>query len=329
MPYKKRLLIIDSHALLHRAYHALPDLKNSQGDHLGAVYGFLTILLKSLADFHPDYLVACFDLPKPTIRHKKFPDYKAGRPKVDNALKEQFSTIKNILKAFTVPVLEKQGYEADDVIGTVVEKVSQKHPDIENIVLTGDLDTLQLINRQTKIFTPKRGISQPILYDAKKLRERYENLSPEQIIEFKALKGDPSDNIPGVPSIGEKTTLKILKRFQNIQNLYTVLESPEKEKKLLEEKFLSATIIKKLKENKDQAFFSRELATIYRDIPIEFSLQKARWNPDLEKITTALLEKGLRTPARRFQEWLTKGRLPEKKKPPQSIKKEVKQPQLF
>ena len=317
----KKLLIIDSHALLHRAYHALPSLVNSKGEPVGAIYGFASILINVLGQIKPDYVVACFDLPKPTIRHKKFPAYKAQRPKAPEDLVRQFQLIKRFLKNLSIPVLEKEGYEADDAIGTVVAKMTERYPNIENIVLTGDLDTLQLVNDRTKILTPRHGLSDPVIYDKQKIKERFHELTPEQITEYKGLKGDPSDNIPGVPGVGDKTALRLLNRFGNLENLYQTIENEKKLKQLTKKKILKPSLVKKLRDNKDQAFFSRELATIYRDIPIKFKLKSAQWSPSQTAIENALLDFGLRSLVKRF-EALAKGKKPLKKAYPKTMQKD-------
>jgi DNA polymerase-1 len=300
-------LIVDSHALLHRAYHALPPLVNSKGEPIGAIYGFASILVSAIAQIKPNYLVACFDLPKPTIRHKKFADYKAKRPKTPDDLIKQFTLVRRFLKNLEIPIMEKEGYEADDAIGTIIEIMSKKYKNIENIVVTGDLDTLQLINKQTKILTPRRGVSDPTIYDEKKLKERFPGLSPNQVIEYKGLRGDSSDNIPGVPGIGEKRAINLINKFGTIDKIYENLENEKEAERFLEEKILSPSILKKLKENKDLAFFSRELATIYRDIPIKFNLKDAAWEPNPIKVENALLDFGLRSLVRRYQA-ISKGR---------------------
>ena len=312
----KRLLIIDANALLHRAFHALPSLSSKTGVPVGGVYGFFSILIKALSDLKPDYLVACFDLPKPTLRHKKYPEYKATRPKTDPELIRQFPILRAILESLGIPLLEKEGYEADDAIGTVVTKIAKERPDIENIILTGDLDTLQLVNSQTKILTPQRGLVKPIIYDEKRLKERFGGIKPEQIIDYKGLKGDPSDNIPGVPGVGEKTALKLIKRFGSLEKIYQALENKKELKKLKEEKFLSQTLIKKLKENKDLAFFSKELATIQKDVPLNFDLSKAKWQPDPERIKKAFREIGFPSLYQRFLKLVGQEKKEEKKEKP-------------
>jgi len=263
----KTLVLIDGHALVHRAYHALPPLSTGKGELVNAVYGFVLVLLKVLKELKPDYLVATFDLAGPTFRHKEFEEYKATRVKAPDELYAQLGRVKETLRAFSVPILEKEGYEADDVIGTVVEKLKTHKEKINTIIVTGDLDTLQLVDKNTSVFTLKKGVKDTILYDAKAVSERY-GLKPEQIADFKGLKGDPSDNIPGVPGIGEKTATELLKRYGSIENLYKELKKPKS-------RFKNQKLAEKLSENKEQAFFSKYLATIKRDAPIKFNLRDA------------------------------------------------------
>lgn len=270
---KKRLVIIDSNALIHRAYHALPPLTTKKGELVNAIYGFLLVFLKALRELQPDFIAATFDLPSPTFRHRKFEKYKATRPKAPDELYKQIPKIKEILKAFSVSIFEKEGFEADDLIGTIAKIAPKKQiiPEIETIILSGDLDTLQLVNHYTKVYTLRKGMKDTILYDEKAVKERY-NLQPSQLIDFKALKGDPSDNIPGVPGVGEKTAIKLLQEFKNLENLYKGLkEKSEKAKKL------KSHLRKVLLEYEDQAFFSKMLAKIRRDVEIDFDFKKCDW----------------------------------------------------
>ena len=217
----KRLLIIDGNALVHRAFHALPSLRTKKGELVNAVYGFLSIFIKSIEQFSPDYVCACFDLAAPTFRHKEFKDYKATRAKAPDGLYEQIPKIKEILNKFEVPIYEEKGFEADDVIATI-----SKHPrveEIESIILSGDLDTLQLVDTNTKVFTSRKGLKDTILYDEKAVKERY-GLSPIQIPDLKGLMGDVSDNIPGVKGIGVKTAAGLLQRFGSLEGIYEVIE---------------------------------------------------------------------------------------------------------
>ena len=173
MEEKKRLIIIDSNSLIHRAYHALPPLKTKKGDLVNALYGFCLIFLKALRELKPDFAVATFDLPGPTFRHKEFKRYKAKRPEAPKELYAQISKVKEVLKTFNVPVFEKQGFEADDLIGVISTQAPKEQifPKLETIILSGDLDTLQLVNPQTKVYTTRKGIKDTVLYDIKKVRE--------------------------------------------------------------------------------------------------------------------------------------------------------------
>jgi len=284
---EKRFIIIDGNSILHRAYHALPPLTTKKGELVSAIYGFLLVFLKTLKELRPDYIVATFDLPGPTFRHEKFKAYKATRPKTPEELYSQIPKLKEILKSLNVPIFEKKGYEADDLIGTIASQISKKQifPKIETIILSGDLDTFQLINSQTKVYMPKKGIKEVILYDENKARERYQGLSLRQLLDYKALKGDPSDNIPGVPGVGEKTAIKILKEFDSLENLYQELaDDTEKTQKL------KTKLKETLNKNKEQAFLSRLLATIEKDVPLEFNLKDCQWKDYSKKEVAKLLE---------------------------------------
>ncbi|MBI3305484.1 DNA polymerase I [Candidatus Parcubacteria bacterium] len=274
---KKTVVLIDGHALIHRAYHALPPLTAAGGEVVNAVYGFVSLLFKMYEDLRPDYVLAAFDLPGPTFRHEAFEAYKAQRAETPSDLDSQFPKVKEVLHAFNVPVLEAEGFEADDVIGTLVEKLEERD-DVRLVILTGDLDTLQLVSSKTSVYTLKRGMSETVEYTPQAVRERYEGLKPSQVADLKGLKGDPSDNIPGVPGVGEKTAIQLLQNFGTIEKLYAVLEntkpktqSPNKAQSTK----LSPKLVEKLLANKDQAFFSKELATIRRDAPIRFRLEDA------------------------------------------------------
>lgn len=265
----KTLILIDGHALLHRAYHALPPLSTGQGELVNAVFGFFSILLKVLKDIRPEYIVATFDLAGPTFRHEKFEEYKATRVKAPDELYAQLKRVKEILGAFNIPFFEKEGFEADDLIGTIACQIKKEKQKIETIIVTGDLDTLQLVDETTKVFTLKKGVKDTILYDVKAVKERF-SLEPEQMNDYKGLKGDPSDNIPGVPGVGEKTASELLKKYGSLEKLYEQIASSGKQKKEKNKKLYD-----KLLEFKDQAFFSKYLATIKTDAPIKFNLKDA------------------------------------------------------
>src|SRR4030042_3444969 len=188
---KKKLVLIDSNALIHRAYHALPPLTTKKGELVNAVYGYASVRLNVLARFKPDYIVATFDLKEPTFRHKQFKDYKATRVKAPDDLYEQIPRVKEIVSAFNIPIVEKAGYEADDLIATFARKTEKLHPDVEVIIVTGDMDTLQLVNDRIKVFALRKGMSDSVLYDEKAIYERY-GLKADQMVDYKGLRGDPS-----------------------------------------------------------------------------------------------------------------------------------------
>ncbi len=262
---RKRLVLIDANSLIHRAYHALPLLTTKKAEPVNAVYGFLLVFLKAIREFQPDFIAACFDSPGPTFRHKRFKEYKAKRPPTPKDLVSQIPKVKEVLAAFGVPIFEKKGFEADDLIGTI-SKISP--PDIEVIILSGDMDILQLIDSRTKVFLLKRGIKNAHLYDQNRVKEEY-GIFPSQIVDFKALRGDPSDNIPGVAGIGEKTAIDLLKRFENLEDLYRELEENSEKAKKIRQK-----IKELLLRHKKDAFLSKDLAKIKKDIPLRIGLEE-------------------------------------------------------
>jgi len=283
MTNEKRLIVIDSNSIIHRAYHALPPLTTKKGELVNAVYGFLLVFLKVIREFQPDYIAATFDFPAPTFRHKKYKEYKAKRPPAPEELYLQIPKVKEILKGFSVPIFEKEGFEADDIIGTISHLAPKKQilPGIETIILSGDLDALQLVDSHTKVYALRKGVKDTILYDENLVKEKYQGLTPEQILDFKALRGDPSDNIPGVTGIGEKTALKLIKEFGSLENLYKELSDNTKK--------LKPKLKELLLKYKEQAFLSKELAEIKTNIPINFNLKKCRWGEyDKEKVTQFL-----------------------------------------
>ena len=268
----KRLILIDSHALIHRAYHALPPLTTKSGELVNAVYGFTSILIKTISNFKPDYIVAAFDAPGATFRHEEYKEYKATRVKAPDDLYAQIPRVKEILTAFKIPIFEKSGFEADDIIGTVAEKIQSKdEKNVQILILTGDMDNLQLISKNVFVlYAPPSAAKEQIIYDAKKVVERFEGLKPEQMIDFKGLKGDPSDNIIGVKGIGEKTAIILLNRFKTIEKLYEAIEKNKASD-------ISDSVLEKLKSGKSAAFFSKKLATIKRNVPIKFNLKESEF----------------------------------------------------
>ncbi len=263
---KKRVVLLDAHAIIHRAYHALPDFTSRTGEPTGALYGLTTMLLKIVTDLKPDYVVACYDLPQKTFRHDAHDGYKGTRAKIDDALVTQLETSRNIFSAFSIPIYDAPGFEADDVLGTIVKQL-QKEKGIEIIIASGDMDTLQLVSgTSVQVFTLKKGITDTVLYDEKSVQERFGFL-PKYLPDYKGLRGDPSDNIIGIAGIGEKTASTLIASFGTIENLYATLrKNPEQVTAL----GISPRIQKLLEEGEDDALFSKELATIRTDAPITF-----------------------------------------------------------
>lgn len=262
----KTFIIIDGNALIHRAYHALPPLKTKKGELVNAVYGFASILFRVLKELKPDYLAVTFDLAEPTFRKLEYEAYKAKRVKPDQEMYDQIPKIRELVQALNIPIYEAGGFEADDVIGAVVERLKKHKPAIKTMIVTGDLDTLQLVDEQTEVYFLKSGIKNTVVYDKKTVKENY-HLEPEQLVGFKGLKGDPSDNIQGVPGIGQKTALELIKEFHSLENLY----------KKINQSGLKPQLKARLLEYKDQAFFSQYLAIIRKDVPLDFDLKKCQW----------------------------------------------------
>ena len=270
---KLRLVLLDSHAILHRAYHALPDFSSSKGEPTGALYGLILMLLKIKSDLKPDYIVAARDLPGTTYRHELFADYKAKRVKAEDELVAQLKRAPKVFEAFGIPVYQKEGYEADDVLGTIVKELRGRS-DIETIIASGDMDTLQLVGERVKVFTLRKGLSDTVMYDIDRVKERY-GFGPECVVDYKALRGDPSDNIPGVKGIGEKTATELIQQFGSVDAIYKVLNKNPKE---LEKAGVKPRIVELLRAGKENAAFSKQLATIHPDVPIHFALPDHKWD---------------------------------------------------
>ena len=285
---KKTFLIIDGNSVLHRAHHALPPLSTKKGELVSAIYGFLLVFFKVLKEIKPGYIAVTFDVQAPTFRHQQFKGYKATRQKAPEEFYSQIPKTKEILKSFNIPIFEKEGYEADDLIGTIAFQISKRQvfPKIETLIVSGDLDTLQLIDDQTKVYFLKKGIKNTIVYDEEKTKERYQGLSPGQLADYRSLRGDPSDNIPGAPGIGDKTAIIFLKEFGNIENLYQEIEKNSDTAKKLKTRLKEI-----LSNNKEQVLFSKILATIRKDADIKVDLEECEWRDyDRDKVTHLLDE---------------------------------------
>lgn len=277
-PKSARLVLLDAHAILHRAYHALPDFVSSKGEPTGALYGLSTMLIKIIADLKPDYLVACFDLPKPTYRHEMYKEYKAGRAKADDALVAQMKRSRDVFTAFGIPIYDREGFEADDILGTIVDKLKGK---IDIIIASGDMDTLQLISGDNvRVYTLKKGINDTILYDEEAVRARF-GFGPELLPDYKGLRGDPSDNIIGIKGIGEKTAGILINKFGTLESLYKLMhDDPKTLQAQFKEAGLTERIFNLIRDGEEEALFSKVLATIRRDAPIDFALPGKTWKEE-------------------------------------------------
>ncbi|MEK9181196.1 MAG: DNA polymerase, partial [Patescibacteria group bacterium] len=320
----KKLMIVDGNSLIHRGFHAIPHLSTSKGVPTNGVFGFVSIFLNAIKLIQPDYVAVAFDLPGPTFRDKLYPEYKAKRVAAPQELYDQIPKVKEFVRALNLPVFEKSGYEADDIIGTIVKQVvghssrersennttpSSGPPaggppspaipspvppaggtsspemgeenvegsvlgegnNVKSIIVTGDLDSLQLVDEDTSVFTTKKGLSEIVEYDPAAVRARY-GFGPEHVVDFKALRGDPSDNIPGVKGIGEKGAADLIKKFGRVEEMYRELESDSKKAKTLSEK-LRALLL----EQKKQCLLSKKLATIETSTPIKFHLAETQF----------------------------------------------------
>ncbi len=280
----RRLVLFDAHAILHRAYHALPEFTNSRGEPTGALYGLASMLIKIIGDLKPDYMAAAYDLPKPTFRHTAYKEYKAGRAKTDDALVAQMQRSREIFEAFGIPIYDKEGFEADDILGTVVEQLKNAK-NLEIVIASGDMDTLQLVSgKKVQVYTLKKGINDTILYDEERVKARF-SFGPELLPDFKGLKGDPSDNIKGIAGIGDKTATDLIVTFGSLEEIYKKLK---KGKEVFEKSGIKARVVGLLEKGKEEAEFSKILGTIRRDVPIEYQLPTKKWK---ESTTTAQAEK--------------------------------------
>ena len=275
---KKTLVLLDVHAIIHRAYHALPQFSTSKGEPTGALYGLSTMLLKIIGELKPDYIIACYDLPKPTYRHIAYKEYKAHRKAADTDLVDQIKRSYEIFDAFNIPVYSKEGYEADDMIGTIAEK-TKKEKNLDVIIASGDMDTLQLVvGEKIRVYTLKKGINDTIIYNEKKVFERY-GFGPEFLPDYKGLCGDASDNIPGIKGIGEKSATELITKFGHIEDIYKKLK---KDKKQFEKAGIKKRIIELLEEGEEEANFSKMLGTVNRDASIEFKLPEKNWKEGID-----------------------------------------------
>ncbi|MDQ2884971.1 MAG: DNA polymerase I [Chloroflexota bacterium] len=288
---RKKFVLVDGHAIIHRAFHAVPeDLSTSAGEPANATFGFTSMLMKALQEEKPDYIAMTFDRPSPTFRHKEFPQYKAQRPTLPDNMRPQFARIREMVQAFGIQIYEKDGFEADDILGTL--SVQAQPLDVDTIIYTGDMDTLQLVNEHVMVKVAKRGISEVTEYDEAEVMHRY-GFVPQKLPDFKGLVGDKSDNIPGVPGIGEKTASRLIAEYGDLEGILAhVAELKPKEQKLLGEWA-------------EQARQSKFLATIVLDAPVHLDLEACRLtHVNSEKVLALFRELEFRTMVERVRSLL-------------------------
>ena len=288
---KPLLMLMDGHALVHRAWHAIqsPLTVRSTGEDVRGVYGFTNAFIKAITEWKPTHCAIAFDLPTPTFRHAQFAEYKAQRPEMPQDLRAQFPWIRRLVEAFQIPIFEAESYEADDILGTLCRQATEQS--IDTIILTGDTDTLQLVSPYIRVVL-SRGIQDRMIYDEQAVRERYGGLSPQQQPEVKALQGDASDNIPGVPSVGAKTAVKLIQQFGSVDGIYANIDS------------VTPTRLREtLASHEAQARQGRELTTIVTDIPIALDLEAFRfWRYDREQVLDLMRELGFSSVVPRIPE---------------------------
>lgn len=274
---RKLVVLLDAHAILHRSFHAMSHFSTRDGRPTGALYGYIAMVLRLRELFHPDYILSCFDLPKPTFRHLVYDDYKAGRSETPDALKLQIQEAMRVSQAMSVPVYSAEGFEADDIIGTLSVELT-KRDDYDVIIASGDMDTMQLVrDERVRVFTMRKG-SETMLFDEDAVRAKF-SFGPDQIRDYKALAGDSSDNIVGVPGIGDKTATELIVKFGSVEKLYEALKKDTAAVKAAGVKDRTITL---LTENEEEAFFSKTLATIRKDAPVTFEEPKSRWEDSLD-----------------------------------------------
>lgn len=282
-PKKRPLLVLlDAHAIIHRAYHALPDFTSSKGEPTGALYGLSAMLITIIQKFNPDYIAACTDLAAPTHRHEVYEDYKGTRSKTDDLLIAQLAKAQDVFDAFGIPVYSAVGFEADDCLGTIVEQLKNEAVDV--VIASGDMDTLQLVRgEEVRVFTLRKGMSDTVLYNEKAVIDRY-GFGPRLVPDYKGLRGDPSDNIKGVKGIGEKAATELITTFGSVRTIYNLLK---KDIEVFKEKGIKPRVVKLLEEGEDDALFSVLLATIRHDAPITYKTPTKVWRE------TVMIEKVL------------------------------------
>lgn len=274
-PKLMKLFLIDGNAIIHRAFHAIPPFRTSKGELVNSVYGFASILLNLLNNERPDYIAVAFDLKGPTFRHEEYKEYKATRMKAPDELYEQIPRIKELVKAFKIPIFELQGFEADDLLGTLAHQAEKNS--LMTYIVTGDMDTLQLVSEKTRVYSLASKFSEPVIYDTAKVMGRY-GLKPSQITDMKGLQGDSSDNIKGVAGVGTKTAKTLLQKYGSIENIYKNIDQ------------ITGAVHDKLEHDRESAFFSKRLATIVTDVPVSLDLEACKTHEYDESVLRQIFE---------------------------------------
>ncbi len=280
------LLLIDGNAIMHRAYHALPPFKSADGTPTNVVYGYLSMLNKVVTDFKPDYLISCFDTPKKTFRNRLFKEYQSQRPKIDDDFIVQIPLVKQALDTAGINQIEKDGYEADDLIGTIT-KIFETNK-FRVVILTGDKDIFQLITDDVFVAAPQLGLANIKIFDKSEVEKKLD-VSPNQIVEYKALVGDPSDNYPGASGIGPKTASKLIHQFGTVDNIYKNLEKVESEK-----------VKEILEKEKNNVYVSKKLAEIMTDVDINLDIKKLKFKGFNKKLIDFLTQYQMNTLTKRI-----------------------------
>lgn len=290
MTKKKRLVLIDGHAIIHRAYHALPPLTGPGGQPTNAVYGFVNMLLRAVEDLAPTHLAVCFDSREPNFRQEIYIAYQAHRPEADQELQDQVNLVKEVVEAAGVPVVIKGGFEADDLIGTLAKKAAKKG--VEVIIVTGDRDLLQLVDGNIKVYAPIRGLSEARLFGKKDVAE-YLGVSPSQVVDYKGLIGDASDNYPGVQGIGPKTAVFLLGQYKSLDGVYKALKAGK----------ISGSLKNKLEEGEESAKLSQRLAKIVTNAPVDLNLTAMELEnfQESERFVNKLKEFGFKSLVKRLE----------------------------
>lgn len=298
-----KLVLVDGNAILHRAFHALPPMNDRDGKPTHAIYGFIGMLLRIISDLKPTHLIVCFDRPEPTFRKTMYVGYQAHRPKMDDALSSQIERLKDVIRAMKIPMYELAGFEADDLLGTLSKQASDNvefrppagGSNFEIVIITGDRDILQLVDDTVHVYMPVQGLTNVRMYTPKEVTEKF-GIDPIQIIDYKALAGDASDNYPGVRGIGPKTASELLQTYGTIEGIYEAIKSKDQKIKGSKEK-----IIRALSEHAEDCAMAKKLATIMRDAPVTLNLEESQLH-DLNtlEVQEALDELGFKSLIKRL-----------------------------